>query len=134
MLPTAALNRDRMVTFLIFIHILLALALVGLVLVQRGQGSEIGSAFGSGASQTVFGSKGSANFMTRTTGILAGLFFLTSLSLAYFSTRSEQESVMNRVTAPTKSGPPIQAPIPSQPMPAQSPPLPFNTAPQKSQP
>lgn len=65
------------------IHILVALAIVGLVLVQHGKGADMGAAFGSGASGSLFGSSGSANFMSRTTGVLAAVFFVTSLTLAY---------------------------------------------------
>jgi preprotein translocase subunit SecG len=72
-------------TILIVIHLLLALGLVGLILLQHGKGADAGAAFGSGASATVFGARGSANFMSRTTGVLATLFFATSLALAWFA-------------------------------------------------
>ncbi|WP_371324890.1 preprotein translocase subunit SecG [Dechloromonas sp. ZY10] len=65
------------------IHILVALAIVGLVLMQHGKGADMGAAFGSGASGSLFGASGSANFLSRATGILATVFFLTSLTLAY---------------------------------------------------
>jgi preprotein translocase subunit SecG len=64
-------------------HVLISIMIIGLVLIQRGKGAEAGAAFGAGASGTVFGAKGSANFLSRSTGILAALFFATSLSLAY---------------------------------------------------
>ena len=66
-------------------HILICIGLIGLVLIQHGKGADAGAAFGSGASATVFGSRGSASFLTRTTAILATLFFITSLTLAYYS-------------------------------------------------
>jgi preprotein translocase subunit SecG len=69
------------------IHVLVAVSLVGLILLQQGKGADAGAAFGSGASGTVFGARGSASFLTRTTGILATLFFITSLSLAYLATQ-----------------------------------------------
>ena len=74
-----------METVILVIHVLIAIALVGLILMQQGKGAEMGAAFGSGASSTVFGSAGSASFMTRATAMLATGFFLTSLALAYFS-------------------------------------------------
>ena len=69
--------------FVLVIHVIAAIALVAMVLLQQGKGADAGAAFG-GGSQSVFGSAGSANFLSRTTAILATVFFLTSLSLAYF--------------------------------------------------
>lgn len=74
-----------METVILIVHILVAAGLVGLVLLQQGKGADMGAAFGSGASGTVFGSRGSSSFLTRGTAILAMLFFATSLWLAYFS-------------------------------------------------
>ncbi len=71
---------------LLVIHVLISVALIGLILIQQGKGAEAGAAFGSGASGTVFGARGAASFLTRTTAILATLFFITSLSLAYLAT------------------------------------------------
>ena len=65
------------------VHILVALAIIGLVLMQHGKGADMGAAFGSGASGSLFGASGSANFLSRTTGVLAAIFFVTSLTLAY---------------------------------------------------
>ena len=65
------------------VHILVALTIIGLVLMQHGKGADMGAAFGSGASGSLFGATGSANFLSRATGILAAVFFLTSLTLAY---------------------------------------------------
>ncbi|MCH8533022.1 MAG: preprotein translocase subunit SecG [Saccharospirillum sp.] len=67
------------------VHVLLAIGMVGFVLIQRGKGAETGASFGGGASQTVFGSGGSGNFLTRTTAVLATCFFLTSFGLAYLA-------------------------------------------------
>jgi len=72
-----------MYTLLVVTHVLVSVALIGLVLIQHGKGADAGAAFGSGASGTVFGSRGSANFLTRTTAWLAGAFFVISLLLAY---------------------------------------------------
>lgn len=67
------------------IHVILAVSVVGLVLMQHGKGADAGAAFGSGASATVFGARGSASFLTRATTILATLFFITSLFLFYLA-------------------------------------------------
>ena len=84
-----------MQTILTVFHIFLAIGLVGLILIQHGKGADMGAAFGSGASGTVFGAKGSASFLTRATAILATLFFVTSMVMAYFATQSNQpEGVM----------------------------------------
>ncbi|MEW7973890.1 MAG: preprotein translocase subunit SecG [Candidatus Thiodiazotropha endolucinida] len=84
-----------MQTILTVFHIFLAVGLVGLILIQHGKGADMGAAFGSGASGTVFGAKGSASFLTRTTALLATLFFITSMVMAYFaSQRNEQVGVM----------------------------------------
>ncbi len=70
---------------ILVVHVLLALALIGLILLQQGKGADAGASFGSGASQTVFGAAGSATFLTRTTKWLAIFFFSTSLGLAYLA-------------------------------------------------
>lgn len=71
-----------MESLIIVIHILSAVAIIGLVLIQQGKGADMGASFGSGASQTIFGSAGSGNALTKSTTWLAVLFFITSLSLA----------------------------------------------------
>lgn len=92
-------------TVLLIFHIIIAIALVALVLVQRGKGADMGAAFGSGASGTLFGSRGSASFLTRATAVLATLFFITSLSLAFlFNQKSEVKSVTDmHVPAPMQA-------------------------------
>ncbi|WP_396588813.1 preprotein translocase subunit SecG [Bermanella sp. R86510] len=70
---------------ILIFHIVVAIAIIVLVLIQRGKGAEAGASFGGGASQTVFGSAGTGNFLTRSTSILAVVFFATSFSLAYFA-------------------------------------------------
>ncbi len=83
-----------MVTVLTVIHVLLTASLIILVLIQRGKGADLGAAFGSGASSTVFGSQGAASFLTRATAAVATLFFVTSLSLGYLAgQRVERKSV-----------------------------------------
>ena len=89
-----------MLPFLIVLHILIALALIGLVLIQRGRGADIGAAFGSGASQTVFGARGSASFLTRATAVLAALFFASSLGLAYFYGKQHQRKSVTELSTP----------------------------------
>ena len=74
-------------TLLIVIHVLVALAIIGLVLLQHGKGADMGSGFGGGSSGSLFGATGSANFLSRTTAVLAAIFFLLSLALAYTATR-----------------------------------------------
>ena len=85
-------------TILLITHLLVAIAVIGLVLIQHGKGADAGAAFG-GASSTVFGSQGSSSFLTRATGILATIFFITSLSLAYLSIQDiTPTSVVDTVT------------------------------------
>ena len=81
------------------VHILAAVGVIGLVLVQHGKGADMGAAFGSGASGSLFGATGSANFLSRTTAILATVFFVTSLSLAYIASNKPKTtgSVMEDV-------------------------------------
>ena len=111
-----------MQTILIAFHILLSIALVGLVLLQRGRGAEVGAAFGSGASSTVFGARGSASFLSRATAIVATLFFVSSLTLAYLAIQQveDQGSVMEQVeTTGVPSDIPVSAPaadVPQEPV------------------
>jgi preprotein translocase subunit SecG len=109
-------------TATIVVHVLLAAAIVGLVLLQRGKGADAGAGFGAGASGTVFGARGSASFLSRTTATLAALFIVTSLSLAYMGGRKEEapSSVLDRVQAPATSTDEVPA-LPTTPAPpAQS--------------
>lgn len=118
-----------METVILIVHVLAALSLVSLILLQQGKGADMGAAFGSGASSTVFGSQGSASFLTRSTAILATVFFITSLLLAYFSgqgvsrvsvtEKSVVESVDSGVTVdedmpavPTAPATPAEADVP----------------------
>lgn len=74
---------EYLFSVVLVVHILAALGVIGLVLVQHGKGADMGAAFGSGASGSLFGATGSANFLSRTTAVLATVFFVTSLLLAY---------------------------------------------------
>ena len=84
-------------SILVAIDVLLAVGIIGLVLIQHGKGADVGAAFGSGASGTVFGARGSATFLTRATALLATLFFANSLLLAYLATHQPKaESVIDQ--------------------------------------
>ncbi|MDE0756033.1 MAG: preprotein translocase subunit SecG, partial [Woeseiaceae bacterium] len=93
-----------MQTPVLIIHTLIAITIVVLVLIQRGKGASAGAAFGSGASGTVFGSRGSTSFFSRATGILATAFFATSLTLAYISSQQSglTDSLMEDVSVGTQ--------------------------------
>jgi preprotein translocase subunit SecG len=101
-----------MQTILTVMQVFLSLGLIGLILIQHGKGADAGAAFGSGASATVFGSRGSGSFLTRTTAIMATMFFLTSMALAYYATKgSEPVTIMDRVDERTIVVPaPVSAP------------------------
>ena len=104
---------------ILVVHILAAICVIGLVLVQHGKGADMGAAFGSGASGSLFGATGSANFLSRTTAVLAAVFFATSLALAYIASNKpkavgsvmqdavKSQAVPEPATAPAdKSGTP----------------------------
>lgn len=102
-------------TVLITMHVLVSILLVVLVLLQQGKGADAGAAFGSGGAGTVFGSRGPANFLTRATAILATLFFVVSLGLAYLTTQTiERTSVVERVGAIEQSTDPLSD-VPASP-------------------
>jgi preprotein translocase subunit SecG len=108
-------------TLAVVFHVLLAFGIIALVLLQRGRGADAGAGFGAGASGTVFGSRGSASFLSRTTAVLATLFFVSSLGLSYlFSRQREPTSVVDRVQveqpAPEPTNPASQ--LPAIPVPA----------------
>ena len=111
------------------VHVLLALMIIGLVLLQRGKGAEAGAGFGSGASGTVFGARGTSTLFSKLTAVFAGLFFVTSLSLAYLGSHApvQPTSVLERAAqaaAPSKAPPPAltpTAPPTSIPAPASTP-------------
>ena len=90
-------------TFLIVLHVIVALFLVLIVLLQTGKGAAMGSAFGSGASQTMFGSSGAGDFLSKLTTAAAVVFMLTSLSLATVSSREEVESVIPEIVDTTST-------------------------------
>jgi preprotein translocase subunit SecG len=124
--------------FLLIAQVLLSISLIALILLQHGKGADAGAAFGSGASATVFGAKGSGNFLTKATAILATLFFLTCLSLAYMASHREgpkslvesivdtqapveqQAPVMNQAPANSDLPPTVEAPATDTAAPSQS--------------
>jgi preprotein translocase subunit SecG len=133
-------------TLAVVFHVLIAAGIVALVLLQRGRGADAGAGFGAGASGTVFGARGSASFLSRTTAVLAALFFISSLVLSYlFSQVGAPTSVVDRVKteqpAPATGLPLPQIPTTVTPAPTTAPatapattPAPVNQAPAQQAP
>jgi preprotein translocase subunit SecG len=101
---------NLLLNLVVAVQIIAALVMIGLVLIQHGKGADMGASFGSGASGSLFGATGSANFMSRSTAVCAGIFFACTLALAYFSNerpRSSTGSVLDQpaASAPAASGP-----------------------------
>ncbi len=94
-------------TIVLAVQMLSALGMIGLILVQHGKGADMGAAFGSGGSGSLFGASGSANFLSRTTGVLAALFFASTLLLAYFG------NVSGRTSSSVLEGAAVTAPAPA---------------------
>jgi preprotein translocase subunit SecG len=100
-------------TIVLVAHVGIALLIIGLVLLQRGKGADAGTGFGAGASGTVFGARGSATFFSRMTGVLATLFFVTSLALAYLATQqTAPRSLLESAPAQESAAPPPAAETP----------------------
>ncbi len=96
-------------SILLIVQVLLSISLIGLILIQHGKGADAGAAFGSGASATVFGARGSGNFLSKMTTVIAILFFVVCLSLAYVSSnRATPDSVTGSVTAQEEMVEPTQ--------------------------
>ena len=111
---------------ILIIHVLAGLSIIGLILVQQGKGADMGASFGSGASQTIFGSSGSGNVLTRATAILATVFFITSLSLAYVAKQRSGGDVDDIIVdVPVLQESRDVAPVGDETMPAQSEELPM---------
>jgi preprotein translocase subunit SecG len=128
-------------TIVLAVQMLAALGMIGLILLQHGKGADMGAAFGSGASGSLFGATGSANFLSRTTAVLAAVFFVCTLALAYFGNLrpADSGSVLDRapvtspVPAPAASGaasqiPGTTAPVPASPAAATTPAAPASGA------
>ena len=94
---------NDILSLLLSFHVIIAVLIIALVLLQKGKGADMGSAFGAGASGTIFGAKGSANFLSRTTALLATIFFITSLALAYLNkgTIKLENSVLDKIQPDT---------------------------------
>jgi len=116
---------------IVVVQVVSALAIIGLVLVQHGKGADMGAAFGSGASGSLFGASGSSNFLSKSTAVAAAIFFASTLGLAYFGTSRPHASVvggvMEHVTVPVKKAPagagdavPATAPAPAAPAATQA--------------
>lgn len=107
-------------TVLMVVQVLTAVALIGFILIQQGKGADAGAAFGSGASATVFGARGSGNFLSRTTAVLATVFLANSLALAWISKeRMQNVSSVMEAAVPTEATPaqgaPVEAAAPAAP-------------------
>jgi len=108
---------------LLVVHVLVGAAVIGLVLLQHGKGADMGAAFGSGSAGSLFGSSGSANFLSRTTAILATVFFVTSLGLTYMGTKhsggkgviERTKDVPTQKKATTETAPPAAPTAPAVP-------------------
>jgi preprotein translocase subunit SecG len=112
-------------TIVLVAHVGIALLIIGLVLLQRGKGADAGTGFGAGASGTVFGARGSATFFSRATGVLATLFFVTSLGLAYLATQRTAPTSLLESTPAAEAPAPAPVPVEQAPPPAaELPPLP----------
>lgn len=101
---------DIWFTVMLGLHVIVALGIIGLVLLQQGKGAEMGASFGGGSSGSLFGATGSANFLSRSTSILVTVFFLTSLGLAYVAsnkpkTASAVDEVLSAPAAPAAEAP-----------------------------
>jgi preprotein translocase subunit SecG len=113
---------NTLLTAMVVIQVLSALTIIGLVLLQHGKGADMGAAFGSGASGSLFGATGSSNFLSKSTGVAAAIFFSATLGLAFFGSRpapSVTGGVMDRLpasTAPANTAPVTPAPVPAAPV------------------
>ncbi len=100
-----------METLVWVVHVVTAVVLIGLVLIQHGKGADMGAAFGSGSAGSLFGSSGSANFLSRSTAVAATVFFITSLILTYlYSTPAKEQGVMDKVDVQTLQQQAVPAP------------------------
>jgi preprotein translocase subunit SecG len=123
---------NTLFNLVVVVQVLSALAIIGLVLLQHGKGADMGAAFGSGASGSLFGATGSSNFMSKSTAVAAAIFFSSTLALAYFANHrsggaSASAGVMDSI--PNKPAPAAGTPAPAPAVPAQSAPAPANQIP-----
>lgn len=92
-----------MFNFILALHIIIAIAMTGLILIQHGKGADAGASFGAGGAGTVFGATGSATFLTRLTAVLAGIFFVTSLTLASYARKEAADQLRLDVPVQTQA-------------------------------
>ncbi|MBS0291139.1 MAG: preprotein translocase subunit SecG [Proteobacteria bacterium] len=102
---------NAIVNVILAVQMLTALAMIGLILIQHGKGADMGAAFGSGSSGSLFGASGSANFLSRTTAVLATVFFVTTLALAYFG--NQRPASTGSVLETPAAAAPASAPAPA---------------------
>ncbi len=107
---------NSLLAIVIVIQVVTALVIIGLVLLQHGKGADMGAAFGSGASGSLFGASGSANFLSRSTAIAAGVFFVATLALSFLGSRTQSggAGVMDQVPAKTQVAPAKPSAAPAQ--------------------
>lgn len=118
-----------MTQVLIIIHVVVSIAMIMIVLLQTGKGADMGAAFGGGASQTLFGSGGASTFLTKLTTVVAIVFMITSLTLAYYSTNRAKSSIMLETKPPVTEQAVPQAPPAEPTETAEQPAAPATTAP-----
>ena len=128
---------NALLTIVLAVQMLTALGMIGLILLQHGKGADMGAAFGGGSSGSLFGASGSANFLSRTTAVLAAVFFACTLVLAYFSNiatpASGGSSVLERVApAAAPASAPLQGPNPANQIPGGGTPVPAAQGPATS--
>ena len=104
-----------METLVWILHIIASFAVIGMVLLQHGKGADMGAAFGSGSAGSVFGSSGSANFLSRATAIAVTVFFLTSMGLTYFAFAKQHAPMTLKELAPAQTQAPVAPPAPAAP-------------------
>ena len=126
-----------MEVLILVVHVIAALGIIGLVLLQHGKGADMGAAFGSGSSGSVFGSAGSANFMSRTTAVLAVIFFISSIGLTVVASKKTVDKGLMTGDVPIQTGDPAQsqslpAQIPASPLTAPAPVVPVPLVPGSS--
>jgi preprotein translocase subunit SecG len=116
---------NTLFNLIVVVQVLSALVIIGLVLLQHGKGADMGAAFGSGASGSLFGATGSSNFLSKSTAVAAAIFFASTLALAYFGSNRPHASsgggVMEHVQVAPAKTPATTAPAPAAPAPAPAP-------------
>jgi len=134
---------NMLTNIILLVQILSALAMIGLILIQHGKGADMGAAFGSGSSGSLFGASGGANFLSRSTAVLATLFFCSTLGLAFLGNvrPTGSQSVLDKVSQPAPAAAPAapdsapagsaNAPVPAAPVSSGSGGSPVNQIPSK---